>query len=308
VVDLAEILIDLHDESADLDQTVAGLSDDDWRRDTPAEGWTIAHQIAHLTWTDRITARSVTDPAGFAEAAAAALADPAGFVDRAAADGLAAPAVLLARWRAGRADVAAALAAAPPGTRLPWFGVAMTPASAATARLMETWAHGEDVTLALRQPRLPTRRLRHVAWLGVRTLGYGFAVHDRPVPTTPVYVELQAPDGGIWAFGPPDAADRVTGPAIDFCLLVTQRRHRDDLALSATGPVADEWLDVAQAFAGPPGPGREPGSAPAAASPGPEPAPAPAPAPRPAPGAAPAPGPAPAPAAASAADNAAVRG
>jgi uncharacterized protein (TIGR03084 family) len=258
VIDLAEILLDLRDESADLDRTVADLSDADWRRDTPAVGWTIAHQIAHLTWTDRITTRAVTDPGGFAEAAAAALADPGGFADRAATDGLAEPAELLDRWRTGRAEVAAALAAAPPGTRLPWFGVAMTPASAATARLMETWAHGEDISLALRSPRMPTRRLRHVAWLGMRTLGYGFLVHGRAAPTDPVYVELQAPDGGTWAFGPPDAADRVTGPAIDFCLLVTQRRHRDDLELSATGPVADEWLDVAQAFAGPPGRGRPP--------------------------------------------------
>jgi uncharacterized protein (TIGR03084 family) len=269
VVDLAEILIDLRDESDDLDRTVADLPDDGWRRETPAAGWTVAHQIAHLAWTDRVAARSVTDPGGFTEAAAAALADPAGFVDRAAEDGLAEPAELLRRWRDGRAELAGALAAAPAGARLLWFGVKMTAASMATARLMETWAHGEDVCAALRRLRLPTRRLRHVAWLGVRTLGYGFMVHGRPEPPAPVYVELHAPDGGTWAFGPPDAADRVTGPALDFCLLVTQRRHRGDLALQATGPVADEWLDVAQAFAGPPGAGREPEPSPDRTAPGP---------------------------------------
>ena len=63
----------------------------------------------------------------------------------------------------------------------------------------------------------------------------------------------------MWTWGPEDAADRVTGPAIDFCLLVTQRRHRDDVRLVADGPAADEWLGIAQAFAGPPGPGRRPG-------------------------------------------------
>jgi uncharacterized protein (TIGR03084 family) len=120
---------------------------------------------------------------------------------------------------------------------------------------METWAHGQDVAEALGIRRGPTERLRHVAYLGYRTLGHSFAAHGRPVPDEPVRVELTDPD---LAFGPADAANRLVGPAYDFCLLVTQRRHRADLALRATGPVADEWLDVAQAFAGPPGAGRQP--------------------------------------------------
>ncbi len=124
----------------------------------------------------------------------------------------------------------------------------------ATARIMETWAHGEDVADALGVTRPVTDRLRHIAYLGFRTLGHSFAAHGRAVPTAPVRVELAAPTGR-------DLGLRVrrtrptgsTGPALDFCLLVTRRRHRADLALVATGPVADGWLDVAQAFAGPPG-------------------------------------------------------
>ena len=128
----------------------------------------------------------------------------------------------------------------------------------ATARMMETWAHGLDVADALGVTREPTARLRHVAHLAVRALPYAFAVHGRPVPEVPVRVELTGPDGQAWTWGPAEAADRVTGPALDFCLRMTQRRHRDDLALVATGEVADAWLDVGQAFAGPPGTGREP--------------------------------------------------
>jgi uncharacterized protein (TIGR03084 family) len=150
------------------------------------------------------------------------------------------------------------LAAAPAGDRLPWIGTTMTPAAMATARLMETWAHGLDVAEALGVRNPPTARLRHVAFLGVRTLGHSFATHGRTPPTEPVRVELEAPDGDRWVYGPPDATNRLVGPALDFCLLVTQRRHRADLALVATGSVADEWLDVAQAFTGPPGPGRAP--------------------------------------------------
>jgi hypothetical protein len=51
----------------------------------------------------------------------------------------------------------------------------------------------------------------------------------------------------------------VTGPAEDFCLLATQRRHRADLGVLAEGAQAQEWLDIIQAFAGPPGAGRQPG-------------------------------------------------
>jgi uncharacterized protein (TIGR03084 family) len=138
----------------------------------------------------------------------------------------------------------------------------MSAASSVTARLMETWAHGQDVVDALGLTRPPTARLRHVAHLGVRTLGWSFRVHGRPEPTEPVRVELTAPQGGTWTWGPEDTADRVAGPAEDFCLLVTQRRHRGRTALSARGPVADAWLDLAQAFAGPPGRGR-PGPHPA---------------------------------------------
>ncbi|HKN99438.1 MAG TPA: TIGR03084 family metal-binding protein, partial [Pseudonocardiaceae bacterium] len=168
---------------------------------------------------------------------------------------------LLATWRRGRADLLATLRAVPAGTKLPWFGPPMGVASMATARLMETWAHGQDVVDALGVRRAPTARLRHVAHIGVRTVNFAFAVHGLEPPAEPFRFELTAPDGDLWAWGDESAADRITAPALDFCLLVTQRRHRDDLAVTATGPIARQWLPIAQAFAGPPGRGREPGMA-----------------------------------------------
>jgi uncharacterized protein (TIGR03084 family) len=256
MVSLADLLADLNEESLDLERLVSNLSEADWGRHTPAAGWTVAHQIAHLHWTDRAATLAATDRDAFAAVVAAAAEDPESFVDRAARDSLAPPAELLARWRNGRADLAAALVRVPRDTRLPWFGRELTPPMMATARLMETWAHGEDVAAALSVVRMPTARLRHIAFLGVRTMAHGFLVHGRPAPADPVYVELVAPDGGTWAYGPPDAENRLVGPALDFCLLVTQRGRPADLALEATGPVAKEWLEVAQAFAGPPGSGR----------------------------------------------------
>ncbi|MCW6004066.1 TIGR03084 family protein [Micromonospora sp. CPCC 205371] len=267
MVDLDGLLADLADESADLDARVGPLPDAHWTRLTPADGWTIAHQIAHLAWTDHVAMLAATDTEAFYASLAYAATDPEHFIDRGAEEYLAPPAELLARWRSGRAALADALKAVPPGARLPWYGAEMSAASMATARIMETFAHGQDIADTLGHRRVPTARLRHVAHLGFRTLAHSFLTHDRPAPEQPVRVELfpgpprlgeQGSPDGIWAFGPADAANRVTGPALDFCLLVTQRRHRADLALVATGPVADEWLDIAQAFAGPPGNGRRP--------------------------------------------------
>ncbi|MEU4336470.1 TIGR03084 family metal-binding protein [Micromonospora lupini] len=257
MVDLSDLLADLADESAGLDALVAPLPAEDWTRPTPAAGWSIGHQIAHLAWTDHVALLAATDAEAF-YATVTATPDPARMVDAGAEAFLAPPVDLLARWRAGRAALNDALVAVPAGEKLPWYGTRMSATSMATARIMETWAHGEDVAEALGVVRPATERLRHVAHLGVRTLGHGFAAHGRPAPAAPVRVELTETGGETWTWGPADAADRLTGPLLDFCLLVTRRRHRADLALLATGPVADEWLDVAQAFAGPPGTGREP--------------------------------------------------
>jgi uncharacterized protein (TIGR03084 family) len=263
VTDLAAVLADLAAEGDALDATVAALPAADWARPTPAQGWTIAHQIAHLAWTDDVATLAVSDPERFRREAQHAFAtDGADFVDRAAADGAALPpAELLAAWRAGRAELARVLAAVPDGTKLTWFGPPMSATSMATARLMETWAHGQDVTEALGRRSAPTARLRHVAHLGARTRDFAYLLHDRPVPAEPFRIELSAPDGEVWSWGPADAAQRVTGPALDFCLLVTRRRHRADLSLRAEGADADEWLGIAQAFAGPPGTGRAPATA-----------------------------------------------
>jgi uncharacterized protein (TIGR03084 family) len=83
-------------------------------------------------------------------------------------------------------------------------------------------------------------------------------VHGLPVPADPFRLDLTGPGGDVWTYGPEDAPQRVTGTALDFCLLVTRRAHRADLALRAEGPDADRWLDLAQAFAGPPGAARPP--------------------------------------------------
>ncbi|MEU6882019.1 TIGR03084 family metal-binding protein [Streptomyces sp. NPDC046712] len=257
--DPAVVLDDLRSESEEVDLLVRELSEDAWAAPTPAPGWTIAHQIAHLAWTDRAALLAATDPDAFAAEAEKALAAPGTFVDEGAQEGAALPpAELLGRWRVGRERLQTALRAAPPGARFPWYGPPMSATSMGTARLMETWAHGQDIADALGVVREPTARLRHVAWIGIRARDYAYLVRGATPPAEPFRVELTGPDGEEWLYGPQDAAQRITGPAVDFCLLVTQRVHRKDTALRAEGEDADAWLDIAQAFAGPAGSGRAP--------------------------------------------------
>ncbi len=251
------MVADLRAESDTLDALVADLPPERWATETPAPGWTIAHQIAHLLWTDQVSLISVTDEAGFADVLGRAAENPTGFVD-AGAEELAAlpPAQLLTEWRATRTALHDGLLTVADGRKLPWFGPPMSAASMATARLMETWAHGLDVADAMGVTREPTSRLRSIAHIGVRTRDYAYAVHGLTPPTEPFHVKLTAPDGSVWAWGPEDAAQQVSGSAEHFCMLVTQRRPRSELDIVAVGPDAEHWLTIAQAFAGPPGPGR----------------------------------------------------
>jgi uncharacterized protein (TIGR03084 family) len=256
-----EVLADLAAEGDDLDRLVSGLNPDQWRLQTPAPGWTIAHQIGHLASSDRLATLAATDAAAF-EGRRAALA--AGDFDAAVGAGAAEfasepPDRLLPVWRDARNGLQAALAAVPEGQRVPWIVAPVTAATMATTRLMELFGHGQDVADALGVRRPVTDRIVHVARLGVRTRDFAFRARGLTPPSEEFRIELSAPGGAVWSFGPEDAAQGVSGPAVDFCLLVTQRRHRDDLRLVVRGPDANRWLSFAQAYAGPPGPGREPG-------------------------------------------------
>jgi uncharacterized protein (TIGR03084 family) len=257
---MAALAADLAAESAVTRALVAGLDEgvgSGWRTPTPAPGWDIADQISHLAYFDDVAVQSAVRPEEFRAALTAApdQVDPdmiaARYRDRTGVQ-------LLAWFDASRGGLLGTFATIDPQQRLPWFGPAMSAASSLTARLMETWAHTQDIADALGVTREPTPRLRHVAHIGVGARAFSYAARGQAMPGTPVRVELTAPDGTAWTWGPADAEDRVSGTALDFCLLVTQRRHRDDLALTVDGPAAQQWLAIAQAFAGPPGPGRPP--------------------------------------------------
>jgi uncharacterized protein (TIGR03084 family) len=264
--DLAELLADLESEYADLLGLVVPIPPKDprWDLATPAVGWTVRDQISHLAYFDDAGRRAIEEPEAFASEAEVALSgsgDPmeVHLVRGRSMDG----GELLDWWARAHNGMVRALAAADPGLRLPWYGPPMGVLSFVSARLMETWAHGQDVADALGVERGATERLRHVAHLGVRARTFSYAVRGLDVPPGTVSVGLVGPSGPRWEWQVGDPADgapaaSVQGSALEFCLVVTQRRNVADTSLAIEGPAAEEWMSIAQAFAGPPGTGRPP--------------------------------------------------
>lgn len=255
MMDVAEVRADLLAEQESLDGVMAGLSDDQWSLATPSPRWSVADQIGHLTYFDNTAAQAISEPDAFT----AGLADVVG----ALGDGPEAsdaytlgeyramsPTDVLVAWRANRQLLADASAGLTNDQRIPWYGPSMGSKSFLTARLMEAWAHGQDILDTVGAQREPTDRLRHIAQLGFITRGWSYINRGLEVPEAAVRVELAAPSGDTWTFGDDEAAESVVGSAEDFCLVVTQRRNVAATGLQVTGAAAADWMTKAQAFAG----------------------------------------------------------
>ena len=257
--DLNALIDDLVAEHEALDDIVDALDEKTWDAPTPAVPWSVRDQISHLAFFDEQALLAVEDPDGFNAKLGEIVHDIQGFVDAPLEKGRSIPGPdVLGWWREARTAMVEAFRRIDPSVRVPWYGPPMSPASFITARLMETWAHGQDVVDALGARREPTARLKHVAFLGVRARRNSYAARGMEMPEGDVAVELTGPSGEMWAWNV-EADDRVRGSAMDFCLVVTQRRHLDDTDLEIEGDRAREWMSIAQAFAGPPGEGRKPG-------------------------------------------------
>ncbi len=243
---------DLADEQQSLDDVVSNISAQQWLLATPSPGWNVADQIGHLTFFDASATSAINDPQRF-QAGVVELYEGATtmgidqytlghFRELAARE-------QLRSWRHNRKALLVAAQSLHDGDRIAWYGPSMGAASFLTARLMETWAHGTDVTDALGADRASTDRLRHIARLGFMTRTWSYDVRGEKLPAGDVSVALIGPAGESWTWGNENAADTVRGSAQEFCLVVTQRRHIDDTSL-VTGDLGRDWLLRAQAFAG----------------------------------------------------------
>lgn len=252
----AAILRDLEDEGAALERTLVGLAHEDWRLSTQSSGWTVAHQVGHLEITEQLMRLAILDERAFRERATTSRVRPE--ISPADLERPDFAQVALTGWLRSRDALLEAFRSVDAGRRIPWMGPSMSVASAATSRIMEIWAHGQDVLDAIGRTRPATSRLRHIAHLAVAARDYSFLNRGLPAPSVPFRVEIAGPDGELWAWGPEDAPQRVCGEAYDFALLATRRIHRADARVEATGRDAVTWMRTIQAYAGPPGPRRRP--------------------------------------------------
>lgn len=255
-----DVYADLVTEGDELEQLVASLEPAQWNLETPAPGWTIAHQVAHMASVARLAQMAAAAPEKFKEMASRATGNFDAAVQAMLEPYLAAPPPkLLDLWHADRTAASDALAAHAPSEIVPWLVRPLPAAILATAGIMELFAHGQDIRDTVGARREYTDRIGSLTMFAVRTWDFGYLARGLTAPEQEFRFELTSPSGKLWEFGPEDSAQRVTGPAVDFCLLTTRRRHRADLALVAEGAEADAWMDIAQCYRGSPGPGRSPG-------------------------------------------------
>jgi uncharacterized protein (TIGR03084 family) len=257
---MEQICNDLAMEQEELDAVVANLDESGWETMTPSEGWDIKEQIRHLAYYENRANLAASDQEAFKQWFEEMQQDPNKMRRHEETTGKDLTAEgILKWWREERRALLEALSKMDRKTRIHWYGPALGAMTFATARLMETWAHGQDIVDALGIQRKPTDRLRHIAHMGVSTLRFSYANRNMEVPDRPVCVELTGPSGDIWSWGPEEAKDLVKGPAENFCLVVVQRRHVADTNLEISGDIAQDWMSIAQVYAGPPTEGRKPG-------------------------------------------------
>lgn len=247
---------DLRDEYEELDNLVASLTDDQWQLLTPFYDWTIYDEICHLAYFDNNALLATVSKKDFEEHVMALMEIMKGNPRVAELHHKMFEAFTLVDmlnfWRNKRNQLLTRLEASGSKDRFPWYGPDMSALSFATARMMETWAHGQDVFDALKIKRVNSDRIKHITHLGVTTFGWSFLNRNLRVPHVPIRVELYSPTGQNWIWGPDDAEESILGTAEEFCLVVTQRRNIADTTLKCTGEAVRKWMEIAQCFAGPP--------------------------------------------------------
>jgi uncharacterized protein (TIGR03084 family) len=159
---------------------------------------------------------------------------------------------LLMKWSETAHVLGRSLGEADPKARLPWFGPGMGVKMFTTGRYMETWAHAQEVYDLVNVERPQNDRIKNVATIGIKTFSWSFENRKRKASGELPHVKLTAPSGEIWEWGEPNEDSSITGSAFEFCQVVTQVRNILDTSLQLKGNVANEWMSIAQCFAGPP--------------------------------------------------------
>lgn len=248
-------------DAAQLDELVVTFSEADWQQVTGFRDWRVWDVIGHLHFTDRMGLATIAGPEPFKallKDMAKSGGDMAAYVRTQL--GNITGAELHKLWQAGVEELVAGLHAADPDVRLTWPGPGMKPRMFATARQMETWAHGTEIFDLVDAPRSYHDRIENIVTIGARTYGWSFANRKLDAPEPVPHLRLTAPSGALWTINPERTDERIEGSAVAFCQVVTQVRNVADTALAVTGPNAQRWMEIAQCFAGPPADPPAPGT------------------------------------------------
>ena len=240
------IFDDLEAEQDRLEEILGGLGEAQWMAPSAAPGWSVADVVLHLAQSEEAVVASTGGATLRTGPGSGATVDQ--IMDDLVRAERAEPPVIFQRWRKARRDAVAALRAADPGQPLSWVEAPMKPATMATTRLAEHWAHGLDITGPLGIPFPDTDRLRHIAWLAHRTLPYAFALAGAAAPE--VRCDLTAPDeASSWRFGPDGADSVISGPAGAFCRVAARRLPPEESGLQASGPHGEAALRLLRTYA-----------------------------------------------------------
>jgi uncharacterized protein (TIGR03084 family) len=256
--------IDFREECDALYDVLAPLSDADWEQKSQFKDWSINEIMAHLHYWNRGADLSLNDEPAFLQLMTdlgeirKSGEDHRRFVER-RIDG-ASGKTLLALWREYYNTLADHFQVEDPKKRVKWAGPDMSVRSSITARLMETWSHAQAIYDLLGLERVEADRIKNIAVIGINTFGWTFANRKMEPPGPMPYVRLTAPSGDIWEWGVASVAECIEGRAVEFCQVVTQVRNIADTDLAVTGPVATEWMALAQCFAGAPEDPPKPGT------------------------------------------------
>lgn len=242
---MREILSDLVAEQQFLDQFLQRITLKDWDRATPAKGWTIRDTISHLADSEELAAAAISGTADLAPYRSNENLDELNQVAVAKGRKMR-PQDVIEWWRGGRAKVVEPLSHMKASQRIEWFSGSISARTLATTRLMETWAHGLDIYSAMKAEIEDTQRIRHICWLGWKTLPYAFKLADEDY--VPIRVEVIGPGYAKWVYGPEDATDVIKGSASDFARLVVRRITPNQTRLRVTGDGAEKAMKLARAY------------------------------------------------------------
>ena len=159
---------------------------------------------------------------------------------------------LLNLWKETYEKISNEFAKSDPKKRVKWAGPDMSVRSSITARHMETWAHGQEIFDQLGFERIDTDRIKNIVVIGVNTFGWTYINRNLSIPEKMPKLSLLSPSNELWEWNEDNEEDMISGSATEFSQVVTQVRNINDTSLKVSGKIANEWMSIAQCFAGPP--------------------------------------------------------